>query len=176
MYTKEQIIQRKLERKELKLKQIILTKINNEKNQKPVDSMIISIQWVKSRMYNSNPNATVQVLFKDGTALRDDTVFRCSGCGYDKESTVIGEIFNKYMKYKLWLIPYKQLKPDINKELKTWKRKIPYGIHAYSEDHRGYGQGIGTNCYYSIAKYIGGKFEDIAHGKTFDVYKYTDNK
>lgn len=39
-----------------------------------------------------------------------------------------------------------------------------------------YNGGVGTSCYYKIAEFIGGKFENIANGKTFGVFKYTDNE
>lgn len=34
--------------------------------------------------------------------------------------------------------------------------------------------GVGTSCYYDIAEFIGGKFEKISSGKTFDVFQYTN--
>lgn len=51
----------------------------------------------------------------------------------------------------------------------------PYGITSYDMG-RGYSGGIGTNCYYRIAEYIGGVFEHVAGGNMFDVYRYTDNE
>jgi hypothetical protein len=37
-------------------------------------------------------------------------VFRCSGCGYDKTSTVVAEAFNQYLLYKLWAMTAEQIK------------------------------------------------------------------
>ena len=51
---------------------------------------------------------------------------------------------------------------------------LPYGI--YLGQWRHFAGGIGTNCYYKISEAIGGKFEHLASGKTFDGYKYTDNE
>jgi hypothetical protein len=67
-----------------------------------------------------------------------------------------------------------------------WKEVdgAPYGVSAgsYKDDfdipveYRHFDGGIGTNCYYAISEFIGGKFEHTASGKTFDVYTYKDGK
>jgi len=145
-------------RREAKRQAKELARIEAEKNQKAVESVTIKIEWKKSQMWGSNPNCEAEVHYKDGTFERSP-IFKCSGCGYDKESTVISDVFNHYLKYKL----YQFSDEDKNK---------PYGI--YLNDYKHYSGGIGTSCYYQIAEFIGGKFEHIASGNTFDVYKYTD--
>lgn len=157
--------------------------VENEKNQREVESLTITIEWKRSATWGSNPNATVEVTYKSGENrfYRDQQVFKCSGCGYDKESTVIAEIFNKYLKYKLY-------------QKHEWKDRInqkdtnhPYGVYYYNgdiekQDESGYiykpsfNGGVGTECYYKIAEFIGGKFENVANGKTFGAFKYTNNK
>ena len=62
---------------------------NAERSQKPVKSITITIEWKKSRTWGMNPNANAQVEYKDGTY--DTGSASASGCGYDKESTVIRE-------------------------------------------------------------------------------------
>lgn len=153
--------------------------IEAEKAQKLVKSLTITIEWRKSRMWGNKPHAEAQVSFKDGTFERANG-FTCSGCGYDKESTVIADIFNKYLKYKLY--QKHQWKTRINSNEKI---NYPYGVNYYNGDvgktyENGYistpcyNGGVGTSCYYRIGEFIGGRFENIASGKTFDVYKYTD--
>ncbi len=137
-------------------------RIECEKNQKKVASMVISIEWKKSRMWGSNPTAEAKVIHKDGSISYESAT--CSGCGYDKESTVIATLFNSFLKYKL----YGELKPTGRER----DNGLPYGI--YLNQYRHYSGGIGTDCYYSISEAIGGKFERTASGKTFDVYTYTD--
>jgi hypothetical protein len=147
-------------------------RIEAEKSQKPVKEMVITIEWVKSRTWGSNPKAEAEIRFKDGSFQRSAPA-TASGCGYDKESTVIAELFNRYMKYKLWGKEPEQLK----RQDYQWKEKngAPYGINSYQNaKFRSFAGGIGTNCYYAISEYLGGKFEHVASGKTFDVYKYTD--
>lgn len=145
-------------RKEAKREVEKLAIVEAEKNQKPVKSITISIEWKKSRMWGSNPHASASVSFQDGTYGNFDG-FTCSGCGYCKESTVIAEIFNQFLKYKL----YGLKKTD----------KTPYGIYL-RDDYKSYSGGIGTSCYPAISKYIGGNFKTVASGKTFDVFEYTD--
>lgn len=163
----ERILKRKEEKKRRET-QKELEKIDREKNQKRVKEITISIEWKKSRMWGDNPHVSGYVSFKNGNSERLPT-FTCSGSGYDKESTVIADVFNHYMKYKLWE-RYNKIKAD--------KENKPYGIYANEYDNIQnvyYGGGIGTSCYYKISEYIGGTFKHVANGKTFDVYKYVDN-
>lgn len=139
-------------------------RIEAEKNQKEVAEITISIEWKKNRTWGHNPLAEAQVKFKDGSYATGSAT--CSGCGYDKESTVIADIFNNFLKYKLYR--------DINPTDRSREDGLPYGI--YLNQYRHFSGGIGTDCYYAISEAIGGKFEKLASGKSFDVYKYTDNK
>lgn len=158
--------QKKLARAEAKKALKELARIEAEKNQKQVSEITITIEWRKSRMWGSNPSCEAIIIYKDGS--RDySPVYTASGCGYDKESTVIADVFNNYLKYKLY-------SEDIINAIDRSEQK-PYGIYA-SIDWKRYDGGIGTSCYYAISTAIGGKFEHVASGKTFDVYKYTDTK
>ena len=143
--------------KEEKIEQI-------QRNQKPVRSITITIGWKKSRTWGSNPHATAEVEFQDGTFYRDTKDYTCTGYGYDKESTVIADIFNKYLIYTLWQLEGKEVHDK------------PYGVYLNFDYSPFFDGGIGTNCYYRIAEFIGGKFEHISGGKTFDVYKFTMNQ
>ena len=144
--------------------------IEQEKNGKVVKEMTITIEWVKSRMWGNNPNASVRISFMDGTFINKGG-YKCSGYGYDKESTVIAEIFNDFLKYELWN------RIETIKANKGEKSVVPYGVSAWIENdvERGvdFGGGIGVSCYTRISEFIGGKFENISSGKAFDVYKFT---
>lgn len=158
-----------------------LAEIEDHKNQKPVKSLTISIVWHKSRTWGYCPSAEAAIEFHDGTFQRTDKPYKASGCGYDKESTVIAEIFNDYLKYKLYQKhPWKD---RINQETTNF----PYGVTYYNgttqaprEDgyiyKPSFSAGVGTSCYYKISEFIGGKFESIASGKSFNVFKYTDGE
>lgn len=153
-----------------------LARIDSERNQRPVKELTITIEWKKSRMWGANPHASASVRFHNGSYDSKDG-YTASGCGYDKESTVIAAVFDDFLLYKLWSkVPDELTRAERDSQWKV-EGKAPYGIRAGSYegiDYRGYSGGIGTNCYYNISEYIGGKFERIASGKTFDVYRYTD--
>jgi transposase-like protein len=133
-------------------------KIEAEKNQKPVKEITITVEWKRSQMWGSNPNCEAEITFKDGSFERSP-VYKCSGCGYDKLSTVVADVFNDYLKYKL----YGEL-----------PQNLPYGMRA--DKYKYYDGGIGINCYDRISTAIGGEFHCLATGKTFDVYKYTEKE
>jgi hypothetical protein len=172
-FSVEELVARRAARKLANLKIKEQARINLEKNQKPVRSIVISIEWKKSRVWSANPHASADVRYQDGTCTQRDG-YTCSGCGYDKESTVIAEIFNDFLRYKLW-----EKKPAL---LETG---APYGIRRgkeytspegnyYHGETRSYSGGVGTSCYNQIAAFIGGVFRQVACGKTFDVYEYQD--
>ena len=177
--TIEQKEANKLAKREAKKQAEELTRIEMEKTQPEVKTLTITIEWRKSRTWGSNPHAHAEMTFKDNSGgpwktgfFRTETDYTCNGWGYDKESTVIAQIFNEFMKHKLWSLGIDKLRGGNGS---NDKGNAPYGIHLYSENNPHFGGGIGTSCYYRIAEYIGGTFEHIASGKTFDVYKYTDN-
>ena len=154
----EEKLANKIARAEAKKTAKALAKIEAERNQKPVKEIQISIEWKKSRMWGTNPHLTAWVSFEDGTS----TQFSCtaSGCGYDKESQVISDLYNEFLKYTLY-------------NLET-AENLPYGIRANGE-YKGFSGGIGVSCYYDISTAIGGKFQKVATGKTYDAYKYSKN-
>jgi hypothetical protein len=153
--TTEQKEQRKLERQEAKRIKIRLLQIEADKNQKPVSFITFAIEWSRQ----GNPTCTAWVHYTDGTAQQMTS--RAGGWGYCKESSVIADIFNHSLRYKLY-----QIDEAIEK---------PYGISCY-DGKRYFAGGIGTNCYYWIAEYIGGTFKKVASGKTFDAYEFTMKK
>jgi hypothetical protein len=156
--TPEQKEANKLARQEARKEAKRLAKIEAERNQKPVKSIDFSIEWKKSRTWGNCPRLDAFVIYKDGTTDRLSAY--ASGCGYDKESTVLADVFNSVLKYKIYQIPE--------------GANLPYGIRA--DLYKGFSGGIGVNCYYEIGKAIGGTFVRTATGKTFDAYKYTDNE
>ena len=172
--SEEQKLVNKLLRQKTKLEKSINDKIFKEKNQKPIAEITINIEWKRSRTWGNCPRCEAKVHFKDGTWETSPT-YAASGCGYDKESTVIANVFNDYLKYKLW---------NRIDTLTEKCKEVPYGIHSgkyktnfdINVEHCSFDGGIGTNCYYSISKFIGGKFENVASGKTFDAFKYTDSE
>jgi hypothetical protein len=157
---------RRIERKRAKY----FALLEEETNQKPIAEMTINIEWVDSRTWGANPHATAKIKHVDGT-YSSVGPFTCSGCGYDKESTVIAAVFNAALSYKLYG--------------RKRRGEAPYGVYYYNGKYQDKGEylslpryegGVGTSCYYDVSKFIGGKFDKVASGKTFDVFKYTDKR
>ena len=159
-----------LDAKEQRKEQNYIKKVNKEidqdAKQPEVESLTITIEWKKSRMWGMNPHATARVLFADGKVGIGTA--KASGCGYCKRSTVIADIFNQFLKYKLH-------EPRFMKKLPR-----PYGISTPNDGQRifapYYMGGIGEGCYLRISEYIGGAWESIAHTNSVDVYRYMENK
>lgn len=162
-----------------------LAEIEAHKAQKPVKQLTINMEWKKSRTWGSCPRAEALVEFKDGTFYRTGAKYYASGCGYCKESTVIADIFNDFLRYKL----YQVHTPKAEYFRNGAKHDTPYGIYYYGGGYKApteageyyytkptYNGGVGTECYPRIAEFIGGKFERVASGKWFDVFKYTDGE
>ena len=122
-----------------------------------IKTLTISIEWKKSSMWGMNPHATAEVTHFDGT-YETKTGYKASGCGYDKASTVVAAICNDFLLDRL--------------KKKRTTTKHPYGIYC-SKDRRSFNGGVGMACYIDIARFLGGRFEILASGQTFDVYRIT---
>ena len=155
--SQEQKEANKLARQEARKEAKRLAKIEAEIKQKPVKSIEFSIEWKRSRTWGNCPRLEAFIRYQDESTKIISSY--ASGCGYDKESTVIADVFNAVLKYKIY-----QIQEGI---------ELPYGIR--NDEYKGYSGGIGVNCYYDIARAIGGEFVRTASGKTFDAYKLTLN-
>jgi len=116
------------------------------------------IKWRRNSNGEYNPNCNAVVYFDDGT---EETTkkYRCSGCGYDKLSTIIAEVYNDFLTNERE--EYFSKNPD----------KVPYGM--YKDFFNG---GIGTNSYGRISEALGGKLERVYGDKVFDFYVFTKNE
>ena len=150
--------------KPAKIEARILKEWADAEAQPDPSEITITIEWTKSRMWGSKPHAVGRVWDKDGNYKCYEAT--CSGCGYDKESTVIAEILNHCMRGVL-------LKA-VNKG-----KEIPYGA---SVDQNGvwvpsFSGGVGTSCFedgYSrpgVIQAIGGSMTKVASGNTFDAWE-----
>lgn len=156
--TEEQKAANKLARQEQKATAKKFAQIEADKNQKPVNYITFAIEWNKT----GHLTCTAWVNYTDGTAQQ--IITKAGGWGYCKESTVISNIFNASLKYKLY-----QLMPN------TTKDSLPYGLYNF-DGRYSFAGGVGTSCYYSISEFIGGRLERVASGKTFDAFKFTLNE
>lgn len=134
----------------------INAKYEERANKKDIVSMTIKIYWKRSSVWGSNPHAEYWCRYVDGTGNCEDG-FTCSGCGYDKTSTVIAEIFNKEFSGMLW-------------RKRRSKKPRPYGVRTDGW-FPSFSGGIGAGCYEAITRFLGGEFKHVAWSDTFDQYE-----
>lgn len=126
----------------------------------------ITVEWKRSRMWGSNPHCTALVYYDHDFEIIKTT---CSGCGYDKKSTVIAAALNKCM---LGVVV-------ANLGRLSRMKVIPYGL---SLDPEGvwaprFEGGVGTSCYldhgYSrgVLQALNWSMYRTASGKTFDAFE-----
>ncbi|NBW16660.1 MAG: hypothetical protein EBR82_52655 [Caulobacteraceae bacterium] len=140
-------------------------RIEEAKSQPRLESLTITIEWKKSRMWGMNPHATGEAITKEGRRIVGTA--KASGCGYCKRSTVIADLFNQFLRHKLFdesvLTRLKNGKPygiSIPKDCDKW---LPY-----------FEGGIGEGCYLKISEVIGGKWETVAYTGSVEVYRYSE--
>lgn len=125
-----------------------------------VKELTIEIEWKKS-IYGFNPHATMRVVYESGAV--ENLSSSVSGCGYDKESSVIANMMNSCDGLRNMLrIAYAKAKRQ--------KKQIPYGIEKFGFIPFFEG-GVGMNSYrYGIFPFIGLELKNVASGNRYDVY------
>lgn len=117
-----------------------------------IKEITITVEWTKSRTWGANPTAEVRIWLDNG--MFEYFTSKCSGCGYDKESTVIAGALN-------------QSKSIIKLLLQLPENNL-YGYYK-NEGHLPHlSGGVGTSSYPSIFKLAGYNMKHIANGKMFD--------
>lgn len=132
---------------------------NKASRRSDIKKLEIDIEWSRSKVWGFCPTASYCVTYTDGTGEYENRASHASGCGYDKESTVVAEICNKVFSGKL----YAKRRTKVN---------IPYGVVLTPYFPRFEG-GVGMSCYYEIAKFLGGNLKHVARGKNFDKWEFT---
>ena len=140
-------------------------KLEVVKAQPKLKSLTITIEWRKSRMWGWNPYATGEAITSEGYRLVGWA--KASGCGYCKRSTVIADLFNQFLRHKLY----------DSAVLKRLAIRKPYGMSFPKDGQKWlacFDGGIGEGCYLQISEAIGGTWEQVANGKHVDVYQYKE--
>lgn len=121
-------------------------------NAPKIKEITINIEWNKSRTWGANPTAEVRIWLDNG--IFENFTSKCSGCGYDKESTVIAGALN-------------QSKSIIKLLLQLPENNL-YGYYKNEGYLPHLSGGVGTSCYPSIFKLAGYNMKHISRGKMFD--------
>ena len=129
-------------------------------NAPKIKEITISIEWTKSRTWGANPTATTRIYLENGQS--EEYTYKCSGCGYDKESTAIAGALN-------------QSKSIIKLLLQLPENKL-YGYYKDEGHLPNLSGGVGTSCYPSIFSLGGYTMKHISSGKMFDSWIIELNK
>lgn len=130
----------------------------------------ISVEWHKSRLWGYNPVADVRVWGADTYAHETGAA---SGCGYDKESTAVGEALNKILSMRKLLCDIKERAMDAGVSADATHSNAPFIAYG-----AGYGSipyfegGVGFSCFDNILTSAGYKRVACTSGKTYDYYRY----
>lgn len=142
-----------------------MSRLNTVQSSIEVKSITITIEWHKSQMCGNNAEATAEVRYRNGNYERFKSS-RTSGCGYDKESTAVGEALTQINGLLKPMYILKNRKHNL-KNHELFGYGSGYGLLPYFEG------GVGLSCYPRIIEKIKGKIKHISSGKTFDVYNIT---
>lgn len=157
--------QRATERKEIREGVKYQKRVEEVKAQPKLESLTITIEWKKSRMWGSNPHATGEARTTEGMRLVGTAT--ASGCGYCKRSTVIADLFNQFLRHKLY----------DSAVLARLAIKKPYGMSFPKNGQKWlpcFEGGIGEGCYRQISEAIGGAWECVAYTDNVEVYQYKE--
>lgn len=127
------------------------------------DTILVDVDWTKSRTWGMNPNATVFAYSRTESGS-------VGGSGFDKESTATAiafrqnPVFARIAATCAWL-----------DEMETKATGNPCHTYGYRVGYTGFrfeGE-VGYSCHDTIIKRAGYKTEAESHSKLFDGYRYT---
>ena len=155
---KNKIIKEHEQKQKKAIKKIDTIKEANEK----VQTINISINWIKSSTWGYNPHCTIT------TDYGEITEGRASGCGYDKESASIAEALNKNNNILklLYIAKNKKMTLKNNNSRDLLGYGSGYGVLPYFEG------GVGASSLMNIFRKLGYKITEY-HTKSNDFYTIT---
>lgn len=115
------------------------------------ETVNISVEFVRSRVWGWNPCVTV-------TAERRRAFGRASGCGYDKESAAIAYAFNDNLEIMRILYDHAEA-----------GEPFPYAVHTFA-GLPSFDGGWGVSCFRDIFEACGYEWKQTASGNTFNCY------
>lgn len=118
------------------------------------ESVNISVEFTRSRIWGSIPHATI-------TAEQRRTFGTASGCGYDKESAAIASAMNQ--------------NPEVMRILYDHAESgegFPYSVHTFA-GLPSFDGGCGVSCFRSVFEACSYEWRQVGNGKTFNAYAIT---
>lgn len=148
-----------------------LERLEKISNAHIAETIVISIDWVKSKTWGLNPHARLQI---NNNGI--DYYGSASGCGYDKESAAVAQALNQCNSILKSLY---QLKEDgLNNGLTDFDEVSCTGVNNCNICGYGAGYGVlpafeggvGMSCFISILEKCGYKLINESHLKKSDYY------
>lgn len=118
----------------------------------------VRMVYRKSRTWGYVPTAYYTVVFDDNTSSDGESSSQ-TGCGYEKTSCALAEVFNDVARG----MAYRKRK----------KKEKPYGIGKDLNDLPYFEGGVGESCYVKIAKFLGLKKIVVHRGNAEDFYTFS---
>lgn len=118
----------------------------------------VKMVYRKSRTWGCIPTAYYTVEFDDNKRTGGKSSSQ-TGCGYDKTSCALAEVFNDVARG----MAYRKRK----------KKEKPYGIGIDLNDLPYFEGGVGESCYFKIAKFLGLKKIVVHRGNAEDFYTFS---
>lgn len=147
-------IKAKHARKEAKYTAARLAKLADAEQARAVETVDVSVEFVRSRVWGWNPRATVRAW----SCVTEDSA---SGCGHDREAAAIAGAFNA--------------NPEIMRILYDHAETgaaFPYSVHTFAGVPSFYG-GCGVSCFREVFAVCGYEWRQVASGRTFNAYTIT---
>lgn len=110
-----------------------------------LESVSITVEWKKSRVWGYNPTATAAIVWIDEAGNHRSGVYygHASGCGYDKRSAAVADALNQCDAVRGMLCRYAN--KHYNKDIRTGGRAICYGCGYTSIPY--FEGGVGVSCF-----------------------------
>ena len=133
-----------------------------------LESVNISVEWHKSRVWGYNPAARVAVVWIDNDGNHRSGVYygSASGCGYDKRSAAVGEALNKCDAVLNALCRYAN--PKYNTTTATGNKAICYGLGYAAIPY--FEAGVGVSCFREAFNLCGYEWIENTAGELSDFY------
>lgn len=133
-----------------------LERLTNAENAEDVESVSISVEWKRSKIWGYNPTATATITTK---THRERYTASASGCGYDKLTAAVGAALNQSASIKkmLYTAKEKSLSEHYTEFKQTESNRefihygAGYGVLPYFEG------GVGMTSFYGVFEKCGYK-------------------
>lgn len=133
-----------------------------------LESVNITVEWKKSRVWGYNPTATAAIVWIDASGNHRSGVYygHASGCGYDKRSAAVADALNQADAVRGMLCAYAN--KHYTKDIRTGGRAICYGCGYSSIPY--FESGVGVSCFREAFELCGFTWIENTRAEYTDFY------